>query len=143
MLYRISVLKNSVLRIVLLLSFCLSETLEGAKKLTLAYKSFVLQVCNFIKKRLWYKCFHVPSTKSFRKVFLNRTTGATVMIILQSFLGTVMLNHWRCSIKRAVFKNFAIFTGKHLCQSLSLIKLLALRQAILLKKNTPTQVFLS
>ena len=50
MLYRISVLKKSILRIVLLLSFCFSETLEGAKKLTLAYKSFVLQVCNFIKK---------------------------------------------------------------------------------------------
>ena len=28
----------------------------------------------------------------------------------------------RCSVKRGVIKNFAKFTGKHLCQSLFLIK---------------------
>ena len=34
-------------------------------------------------------------------------------------------NHQKCSIKKGVFKNFAKFTGKHLCQSLlfNLIKL--------------------
>ena len=39
-------------------------------------------------------------------------------------------SHWRCSIKKAVLKNFTIFTGKHLCWSLfsSL-------------QETPTQVF--
>ena len=26
--------------------------------------------------------------------------------------------HWRCSVKKRVLKNFAKFTGKHLCQSL-------------------------
>ena len=30
-------------------------------------------------------------------------------------------SHQRCSIEKAVLKNFAIFTGKHLCQSLLLI----------------------
>ena len=34
-------------------------------------------------------------------------------------------SHWRCSIKEGVLKNFAIFTGKHLRQSLLLIKLQA------------------
>ena len=27
-------------------------------------------------------------------------------------------SHWSCSIKKGVTKNFAKFTGKHLCQSL-------------------------
>ena len=36
-------------------------------------------------------------------------------------------SHWRCSIKKAVLKNFAIFTGKHLCWSLFLVKLQAFR----------------
>ena len=31
----------------------------------------------------------------------------------------------RCSIKKSVVKKFAIFTGKHLCWSLCLIKLQA------------------
>ena len=32
-------------------------------------------------------------------------------------------SHVRCSIKKAVLKNFAIFTGKQLCWSLFFIKL--------------------
>ena len=46
----------------------------------------------------------------------------------------------RCSVKKGVFKNFAIFTGKHLSWSLFLIKLQGLRPAILLKRDS-TQVF--
>ena len=34
-------------------------------------------------------------------------------------------SHKRCSVKKDVLKNFAKFTGKHLCQSLVLIKLQA------------------
>ena len=33
--------------------------------------------------------------------------------------------HRRCSIRKGVLRNFAKFTGKHLCQSLFLIKLQA------------------
>ena len=46
----------------------------------------------------------------------------------------------RFSIKKAVLKNFAIFTGIHLCWSLFLIKLQAFRPATLLKRDS-TQVF--
>ena len=28
-------------------------------------------------------------------------------------------NVWRCSVRKGVLRNFAKFTGKHLCQSLS------------------------
>ena len=41
--------------------------------------------------------------------------------------------------EKGVFKNFAKFTGKHLCQSLLLMKLLA--EAWNLIKRDPAQVF--
>ena len=40
----------------------------------------------------------------------------------------------RCFVKRGVLRNFTKFTGKHLCQSLFLIKL-QVRPATLLKKR--------
>ena len=49
-------------------------------------------------------------------------------------------SHRRCSMKSTVLKIFAIFTGKHLCCSLFLIKLQAFRHAIY-EKETVTQVF--
>ena len=49
-------------------------------------------------------------------------------------------SHRRCFIKKAVLKHFAIFTWKHLCWSLFLIKLQPFRSATLLKE-TPTQLF--
>ena len=47
-------------------------------------------------------------------------------------------SHQRCSIEKSVFKNIAIFTGKHLCQSLLLIDLRASRPATFLKKVSNT-----
>ena len=49
-------------------------------------------------------------------------------------------SHRRCSAKKVVLKNFAVFTRKHLYWSLFLIKLQAFRPASLLKW-TPTQTF--
>ena len=48
-------------------------------------------------------------------------------------------NHRRCSVKEDVLKNFAIFTGKHLCFGVFFNILQAWRPATLLKE-TPTQV---
>ena len=42
-------------------------------------------------------------------------------------------SHQRCSIKKGVFRNFTKFTGKHLCQSLFLMKII--------KQETLVQVF--
>ena len=50
-------------------------------------------------------------------------------------------SHQRCSIKKGVLRNFAKFTGKHLCQSLFFNKVAGLRPATLLKKETLAQVF--
>ena len=48
----------------------------------------------------------------------------------------------KMSFKIQVFKNIAIFTGKHLCWSLFVIKLLAYKTANLLKRDSNTSVFL-
>ena len=46
----------------------------------------------------------------------------------------------RFSVKEGVLKNFANFTGKHLCWNLLLLKLQALQALQLYLKKTPTQV---
>ena len=40
-----------------------------------------------------------------------------------------------CSVRKGVLRNFAKFTGKHLCQSLSFNKVIGLRSATLFKKR--------
>ena len=42
-------------------------------------------------------------------------------------------SHQRCSVRKAVLRNFTKFTGKHLCQSLFFNKVAGLRPATLLK----------
>ena len=44
-------------------------------------------------------------------------------------------SHRRCSVRKDVLKNFAKFTGKHLCQSLFFNRVAGLRPATLLKKR--------
>ena len=51
-------------------------------------------------------------------------------------------SHQRCSIKKAVLKNFAIFTVKQLRWSLFLITLPAFRPATLLERDSNTGAFL-
>ena len=44
-------------------------------------------------------------------------------------------SHQRCSIKKSVLRNFAKFTGKHLCQSFYFNKVVGLRPATLFNKR--------
>ena len=46
--------------------------------------------------------------------------------------GIIRSSHLRRSIKEGVLKNFVIFTGKHLCQSVFLINSQALMTALLI-----------
>ena len=46
-------------------------------------------------------------------------------------------SHQRCSIEKAVLKNFSIFTGKHLCWSFFFLK-----ACCFIKRNSNTGVFL-
>ena len=55
---------------------------------------------------------------------------------------TIRSSHQRCSMKKGVLRNFAKFTGKHLCQSLIFNDIAGLRPATLLKRDSGTGVFL-
>ena len=44
-------------------------------------------------------------------------------------------SHRKCSVGKGVLRNFAKFTGKHLCQSLFFNKIASLRPATLLRKR--------
>ena len=64
---------------------------------------------------------------------------------MKSFFCNVLIfrsSRSRIFFKLDVLKNFASLTGKHLCWSLILIKLQALRPATLLKTDSNTSVFL-
>ena len=50
-------------------------------------------------------------------------------------------SYGRCFIRKDILKNFAKFTGKHLCQSLFCNKVAGLRSATLLKKDLDRGVF--
>ena len=52
----------------------------------------------------------------------------------RDLLGLFKSSYRRCSVKKGVFKNFANFTGKHLCWSLFLITLQVFRPAPLLER---------
>ena len=49
-------------------------------------------------------------------------------------------SHRRCSVKKDALKNFANFTGKHLCWNLVLIKLQAWRSPFVLKRDSNASV---
>ena len=78
----------------------------------------------------------------------NRLTSKESLKIFIFFLLKVVLtenqnavfksSHWRCSVKKGVLKNFAKFTGKHLCQSLFFNKVAGLRPV---EKETLAHVF--
>ena len=50
-------------------------------------------------------------------------------------LGALRSSHWRCSVRKGVLRNFAHFTGKHLCQSLFFNQVAGLSPAVLLTKR--------
>ena len=49
--------------------------------------------------------------------------------------------HRRCSMKKAVLKNFPSFTGKHLCGSLLFNKVAGLRSVTFLKQRLRHRCF--
>ena len=56
------------------------------------------------------------------------------------YLASFRSSHQRCSLSKGVLRNFAKFTGKHLCQSLFFNKV-AGAACNFIKKETLTQVF--
>ena len=63
------------------------------------------------------------------------TIWTQFLLKLYKFSGTTISSHRRCSVSKGVLRNFAKFTGKHLCQSLIFNKVAGLRPTTLLKKR--------
>ena len=57
------------------------------------------------------------------------------MFHMASEFGICRSSHRRCSVKKGVVRNFATFTGQHLCQSLFFNKVAGLRPTTLLKNR--------
>ena len=78
------------------------------------------------KKRVWRRCFPMNFAKFLRKSFLQNTSGQLLLKIndsKQRNQAKIRSSRSKMFFKISVLENFAIFTGKHLCWSLFLIKL--------------------
>ena len=61
--------------------------------------------------------------------------------VVKCYFVLLRSSHRRCSVRKSVFRNFAKFTGKHLCQNLFFNKVLGLRRKTLLKKKNWRRCF--
>ena len=105
--------------------------------------------CDFNKEiTLWHGCSPVNLLHIFRIPFYKNTSGGLVLylgpcqISAMNFFLLFVVNYFckkvppRSShLREGVLRNFAKFTGKHLCQSLFFNKVAGLRPATLLKKR--------
>ena len=78
--------------------------------------------------------------RSTKMKSFQRNINCTGLVLMTCIAWNHRRRRRRCSMKKAVLKSFVIFTGKHLCRSLFLIKLQTYRPATLLNA-TPTLVF--
>ena len=90
----------------------------------LALSYIVLKMVKHTKKILWCKhhnIFEACLTVSLRYSWNGcKKTFEDFSELFRSW--TCRNSHRRCSIKKCVIKNFATFTGKHLCKSFFFIK---------------------
>ena len=72
-------------------------------------------LCNFLKKETLAQVFSCEFCEIFKNIFF--TSGRLLLPgLLWKYELNVKSSHWSCSVK-----NFANFTGKHLCWGLFLI----------------------
>ena len=128
----------------------------------LAYINFIysttMQLCQLNQSNLLLTSLYVhklkfifhklhPSSSSHGQLHELVNFVNTFLNVILDYLQNRQSSNFKSSrlqmfFKIGVLKNFAIFPGKHLCQSYFLIKLQAWRSAILLKRDFNTGVFL-
>ena len=99
--------------------------------LKIIYCFFIFIVHKTADNRLFWK----SDALRRKRLFTQGKVFGVRLIITRS-------RHRRCSVKRGVLKNFANFTGKHLCWSLFLIMLQSFNPATFLKRDSNTGVLL-
>ena len=96
------------------------------------YISFSFFVAFFVKAMETH--INVVTVVNFEEVQQNLWWHGKWLRYSTSILFTCLRSsHQKCSLRKGVLRNFAKFTGKHLCQSLFLNKVAGLRPATLLK----------
>ena len=78
--------------------------------------------------------------KTLLKINLSKQSANKIHSI-NSLKTKYRSSHPRCSIRKAVLKNFAIFTGKHLCWSLCFNKVVYLQTCNFIKKRLQHRCF--
>ena len=96
----------------------------------------MLTLVTLIKIGYYWRGFPINFAEYFRTAILQNICERMLLILSWSFYRS---NHQRCSMRKGVLRNFAKFTGKHLCQSLFFCRL---RPATLLKRDSGTGFFL-
>ena len=106
--------------------------------------------CFLVPVFFFFSMFSTPHFQSKKTIILSiyhsnmtltRHQSIAVSIGEKSLLVAVDFSQRRCSVKKAVLKNFAIFSQYlHLCWSFFLIKQQALRLVILLKMNVAVNI---
>ena len=82
----------------------------------------------------FFKLAYVNSFNAFKQVIVD-TRGNVDEVMRIGNMIIAEAASWSCFCKKGVLKNFAKFTGKHLCQSLFFNKVSGLRLANLLEKR--------
>ena len=90
---------------------------------SLSLKSCRLQPATLLKNKFWHSCFPMNFVKLLRAPFLQNTSRRLLLLIPQSQLVYIALGCFGPYVKFCIVSS-AIFTRKHLCWSLFLIKLL-------------------
>ena len=109
--------------------------------------SLKLKMCSFVSiiKRSISLCSPLSALSEYRYHCISKTHDFTDFNMLdlnkklEKDVKTIrfenLFPHFVCSMEKEILKNFAKFTGKHLCQSLFFNKVPGLRPATLLKKR--------
>ena len=128
------------------------EAIEGLLQILTALKllrtdSFLL-FWLFRSSKLW-------ASNNFNPIIMGQSSPsnfagpAVYFVLLDAFwlcftsisLITIRSSHQRCFVKKGVFRNFAKFTGKHLCQNLFFNKVAGGGACNFIKQETLAQVF--
>ena len=64
------------------------------------------KACNFIKKRLWYRCFPVNFAKFLRAPFLQNTSGRLLFMMI--FFKKTFLKLFKISLPKVYFDKYSV-----------------------------------
>ena len=84
------------------------------------FNSYASMTGNYLKQNNCDNCCRLVIDSFLLRRFREIVTSNNKVFKSFTFYRS---SHWRCSVKNGVLRNLAKFAGKHLCQSLFLIKL--------------------